>query len=349
MKELQSSKYGLFSLNESATMNYDGERPGKYRYLKLLHQGSVVDVWLAEHVELKTKVVIKILYLSEFASERERIRAAHRFRKEAQIQAYLEHPLIMRPLDFEVGDDYLLLILPYAPLGTLSAQHAPGQQLPLQTVKMYVGQIGRALQFMHNQGFIHRDVKPSNVLLMAKNHLLLGDFGLVMRYEGLNQAQMNLAFGGTSVFMAPEQSRGRPCPASDQYALATMAFEWLTGHRPFNGTPEEIMRMRKHLTPPSVRLLVPELPRAVAEVVRTGLQREPERRYSTILDFIRAFEKACKPVPVRLPYYAPGRRTNHTPIVRRPASALRYSSMPVRQQTAGLPQPILFPHNHEIC
>src|SRR5258706_3809448 len=147
MKEMLGSKYDLFSLNESATMDYDGERPGKYCYLKLMHRGSVVDVWLAEHVELKIKVVIKILYLSEFASERERIRAAQRFRKEAQIQAYLEHPLIIRPLDLEVEDDYLLLILPYAPLGTLSAQHAPGQQLPLQTVKMYVGQIGRALQF----------------------------------------------------------------------------------------------------------------------------------------------------------------------------------------------------------
>src|SRR5256886_9656031 len=102
MKEMQSSKYGLFSLNESATMNYDGERPGKYRYLKLLHQGSVVDVWLAEHVELKIKVVIKILYLSEFVSELERVRAAKRFREEARIQAYLEHPLIMRPIDLEV-------------------------------------------------------------------------------------------------------------------------------------------------------------------------------------------------------------------------------------------------------
>src|SRR5258705_1516659 len=124
MKEMQSSKYGLFSLNESATMNYDGERPGKYRYLKLLHQGSVVDVWLAEHVELKIKDVIKILYLSEFASERERIRAAQRFRKEAQIQAYLENPLIIRPIVLELEDVYLIVILPDALLGALSSHHA---------------------------------------------------------------------------------------------------------------------------------------------------------------------------------------------------------------------------------
>ncbi|HEX6483136.1 MAG TPA: serine/threonine-protein kinase [Ktedonobacteraceae bacterium] len=328
-------------------MNYAAEHSGKYLYLELLHRKSLVDVWLAEHKELMKTVAIKILYLSGFGSIQERVRAERRFYKEAQIQANLEHRFIMQPIDLEREHDRLLLILPYAPLGPLSKHHAPGQRLPLQTVKMYVGQIARALQFMHNRGFIHRDVKPGNILLKAENHLLLSDFGLAMRYESPNYTRMNLAFGGTSLFMAPEQSLGRPCPASDQYALATMAFEWLTGQRPFNGTLEEIIRMRRCSNPPSVRLLVHELPRAVSEVIKTGLQREPERRYATIMDFALAFEDACKPVPVRLPYYAPRRRNYYTSGVRRPAPTTRYSSMPVQQQTARPPQPILFAHNRQ--
>jgi serine/threonine protein kinase len=328
-------------------MGYDAEYSGKYLYLELLHRKSLVEVWLAEHKELMKMVAIKILYLSKFGNTRERVRAERRFYREAQIQANLEHRFIMQPIDLERQQNCLLLILPYAPLGPLSKYYAPGQRLPLQTVKMYVGQIARALQSMHNRGFIHRDVKPGNILLKTQNHLLLSDFGLAMRYESMNYTRMHLAFGGTSLYMAPEQSLGRPCPASDQYALATMAFEWLTGQRPFNGTLEEIIRMRRYSTPPSVRLLVPELPRAVSEVIKTGLQREPERRYATIMDFALALEEACKPVPVRLPYYAPRRRNYYTSGVRRPAAVTRRSSMPVRQHSVRLPQPIVFAHNHQ--
>jgi serine/threonine protein kinase len=346
MKDFQASKHGLSSIRESATMDYDHEH-GKYLYLELLHRKNVVDVWLAFHKDLRKFVAIKILYLSEFSTIRERVRAKWRFRNEAQIQAKLEHRFIMQPIDLEKKHDHLLLILPYAPLGPLSMHYAPGQQLPLQTVKMYIGQIGRALQFMHNRGYIHRDVKPGNILLRAENHLLLSDFGLAMPYENMNDTHIHLSYGGTSLYMAPEQSLGLPCPASDQYALATMAFEWLTGYRPFDGTPEEIVRKRRYSIPPPVRRLVPELPRAVSEVVKTGLQREPEQRYASILDFTLAFEEACKPLPVRLPYFAPGRRTYYTTGVHRPTSATRHPSMPVRQQTTKPSQPILFEHTHQ--
>jgi serine/threonine protein kinase len=346
MKNFPASKHGISSIRESSTMKYDHEQHGKYLYLELLHRKSVVDVWLVFHKDLKKLVAIKILYLSEFSTMRERVRAEWRFRNEAQIQAKLEHRFIIQPIDLEKKHDRLLLILPYAPLGPLSSHHVPGQHLPLQTVKLYIGQIGRALQFMHNQGYIHRDVKPGNILLKAEKHLLLSDFGLAMPYENMNDTSMHFAYGGTSLYMAPEQSLGLPCPASDQYALATMAFEWLTGHRPFNGTPEEVVRMRRYSLPPSVCRLAPELPRAVSEVVRTGLQREPEQRYSSILAFTLAFEQACKPLPVRLPYFAPGRRTYYKTGVHRPAPATRYASMPVRQQTMKLPQPILFAQNH---
>lgn len=327
-------------------MDYDHEQHGKYLYLELLHRKSVVDVWLAFHKDLKKLVAIKVLYLSEFSTMPERVRAEWHFRNEARIQAKLEHRFIMQPIDLEKKHDRLLLILPYAPLGPLSMHHIPGQQLPLQTVKMYIGQIGRALQFMHNRGYIHRDVKPGNILLKAENQLLLSDFGLAMRCKSIDYTSMPLAYGGTSLYMAPEQSLGLPCAASDQYALATMAFEWLTGHRPFNGTPEEVVRIRRYTHPPSVRSLVPELPRAVSEVVKTGLQREPEQRYASILDFTLAFEEACKPLPVRLPYFAPGRRTYYATGVHRPAPAARHSSIPVHQQTARLPQSVLFAHNH---
>src|SRR5216684_3038671 len=288
-------------------MKKDHMRIGKYQLLELLGVGRYTDVWLAERIDLKKKVAIKILFPQEIRAGNARLRAKKLFFNEAQTLAQLAHPHIVQAFDYEEEEEHgwSYFVMEYAPYGSLADRHGPGELLPLSTVKDYTSQMGRAIHYIHSQGLIHRDIKPQNMFLKTRGLVLLGDFGLVMRNHGRFYPWMKMEFGGTRVYMAPEQEGGEPCPASDQYAYATIVFEWLTGCSPFYGTAEQIAWQRKNLSPPSARAMVPEVPAAVDRVVLTALQKTPGRRFKTMLDFTRAFEEACKRAIVRLPYYSP--------------------------------------------
>ena len=274
---------------------------GNYRLLHLLNQGRYTDVWLGEHIDLKKKVAIKILIPQEIHDSNERLCAKKRFHREARILAQLNHPYIVQVFDY--GEEYGLpyFVMEYAPYGSLARRHRLGERLPLPTVRSYTSHVGRAIHYIHTQGLIHRDIKPQNMFLRTRNLILLGDFGLAIRIHNSFYSHMIWQFGGTRAYMAPEQEQGEPCPASDQYAFATIVFEWLTGCSPFHGTAEQITWQRKNLSPPSTRALVPEIPAAVDRVVLTALQKTPGHRFKTMLDFTLAFEEACRPVMVRLP------------------------------------------------
>src|SRR5207302_1236655 len=143
-------------------------------------------------------------------------------------------------LDFGLSrDDTPYLVMEYAVGGTLLQRHPRGTKLPLDRLDSYVCQLASALQYAHDHHVIHRDVKPENVLLRADGTLLLSDFGIAKVLE--QSSLVSLQAPGTPAYMAPEQSRGKPCPASDQYSLAVMIYEWLTGRLPFQGAALEVM------------------------------------------------------------------------------------------------------------
>ncbi len=122
----------------------------------------------------------------------------------------------------------------YAPNGNLRQRHQQGTRLALDTILPYVRQIADALQFAHDQKLIHRDIKPENMLLGRNNEVLLSDFGIAIMYSSMRShsgPQQDTA--GTVPYMAPEQLQAHALPASDQYALAIMTYEWLCGERPF--------------------------------------------------------------------------------------------------------------------
>src|SRR5215469_6867209 len=197
---------------------YDGDligrRFGNYRLVRLLGEGSFAQVYLGQHLHIATQAAIKVLATRLTDEEMEQ------FRAEANTFAGLRHAHIVRMLDFGVED-----CLPYP----------PGTRLPLDTIIHYVQQIASALQYAHDQHLIHRDLKPENLLLGQDNALLLADFGVSMEALSTYQQQTG-PFSGTAAYAAPEQLQGKPRPASDQYALAVMVYEWLCGDRPFHGT-----------------------------------------------------------------------------------------------------------------
>ena len=150
----------------------------------------------------------------------------------------LRHPHIVHMLDFGLEDDFPFLVIEYAPHGSLRQSYPKGAQLKLGTIRRYVKQIADALQYAHHEGVIHRDIKPDNMLLGKQRELLLSDFGIAS-IAHTTRSMSEEGQVGTINYMAPEQLQGRPRPASDQYALGIVVYEWICGTRPFHGTVAE--------------------------------------------------------------------------------------------------------------
>lgn len=263
------------------------QQVGHYQLVRLLGQGGFAEVYLAEHIHLKTQAAVKILHTRLTDDD------VQQFRQEAQTLARLLHSHIVRVLDFGVEQSSPYLVMDYAPNGTLRSKFPRGTRVPLPTVVTLTHQIAEALHYAHEQRLIHRDIKPENLLLGRNNEVLLSDFGiaLVLQSSRLYSTQ-NIA--GTISYMAPEQIQAHPCPASDQYALGIVLYEWLCGTRPFEGSYTEIAVKQTVTPPPPLRSFVSDIAPAVEQVVMTALQKDPNRRFPTMLAFAQAFEQAAQ-------------------------------------------------------
>jgi len=280
-----------------------GHQLGNYRLLRLLGRGGFADIYLGEHVYLKSLAALKILRMSLTREER----AA--FLKEAQTLTQLTHPNIVRVLDFAVDDDQPYLVMDYAPNGSLRERHSAGSRLSIDSIVPYVAQVASALQFAHDKGFVHRDVKPENMLVGTRSEVLLSDFGISVfasRTEpqySTNQIAQSVA--GTSRYMAPEQLQGHPQPASDQYALGVVVYEWLCGTSPFHGTLIEVAMQHLTMPPTPLREQLPELAPAIEQVVLRELAKEPEQRFTRVQHFAEALQNASLAASTPVTFPAP--------------------------------------------
>jgi serine/threonine protein kinase len=263
------------------------QRLGNYRLLRLLGQGGFADVYLGEHLHLGTHAAIKVLQMRVNNTDIEQ------FRTEARTIATLVHPHIVRVLDFGVEQDIPFLVMDYAPGGSLRQRNPERTPLPIPSIIAYTKQMAAALQYAHDQHFIHRDVKPENMLLLNENTLVLSDFGLVKVANNSNSYSMQ-GIAGTAAYIAPEQIQGKALPASDQYALGVIVYEWLSGVLPFRGSPMEMYGQHLHANPTSLREKVPTIAPAVEHVVLTALAKDPAQRFARIEDLAIALEQACQ-------------------------------------------------------
>ncbi len=262
-----------------------GQQFGNYRLIQLLGTGGFAEVYLGEHILLETRAAIKVL------DTRLQQQEAPTFLKEARIIAGLIHPHIIRLLEFGIEETTPFMVMDYAPNGTLRTRHPLGTQVPLATIVTYVRQIAEALQFAHDENIIHRDIKPVNILLGKRNEILLSDFGIaVIAHNTLSRKSEEVI--GTPYYMAPEQIKKYPLPASDQYALGVMVYQWLTGTLPFEGTTDEILAKHLQASPPSLSSKMPLSPE-VEQVVLKALAKEPKQRFTSVKDFAGALEQTC--------------------------------------------------------
>ncbi|BCL78193.1 protein kinase [Ktedonobacteria bacterium brp13] len=266
------------------------QQMGNYRLVRLVGQGHFADVYLGEHLYLKTFAAIKILHAAVNQD------TLQQFLQEAQAIAHLHHPHIVSVFDFGVdaSSNTPFLVMEYARHGSLRHRYPEGQRLRPQLILLYVQQIASALQYAHNHRLIHRDVKPENILLGAHNEILLSDFSLVTVAHSTASLK-TLDNAGTVHYMAPEQLQGKPRPASDQYSLAVMVYEWLCGERPFDGsTPIEIAVQHITVPLPSLQERMPNLSPAIVSVVHRALEKDPKQRFPTVLEFAQALAVAIE-------------------------------------------------------
>ena len=262
-----------------------GQRFGNYRLFQLLGQGGFAEVYLGKHVDLDTLAAIKV-FQTQLAKEE-----IERFRLEARIIAHLVHPHIVRVLEFGVEENTPYVVMNYAPDGTLRQRHPKGSRLPLATIVSYVNQIAPALQYAHEQKLIHRHIKPENLLAGKANEIVLSDFGIaVVDQSSRYRSPQDMV--GAITYMAPEQIEAHPHPASDQYSLSIVVYEWLMGEPPFQGSFAELAVKQRVVPPPPFREKFFDIAPTVETVVMKALAKDWTQRFTDMQAFATALAQA---------------------------------------------------------
>ena len=262
-----------------------GTRVGPYEVVEQVGKGGMATVYKAYQPALERMVAIKVL--PEILAEDEQFR--ERFRREAVAIARLRHPNILAVFDHGEFEGQLYIVTEFVEGGTFAGEL--GRPLSLERAVSVLEAIASALDYAHQQGVLHRDVKPSNILINKQGAAILGDFGLarMMATTGERLTRLDMVVG-TPEYMSPEQCAGREAgPAGDQYSLAVVAFEALTGHVPFEAeTPAAVMLEQIQSPLPMPRAVNPALSEGVERVLLKALAKEPGGRFATCLEFIKA-------------------------------------------------------------
>jgi RIO-like serine/threonine protein kinase len=267
----------LFLEHESKSLV--GRELGSTRIVGEIGSGGMATVYKAYQPMLDRYVAVKVL-----SRDVQREGFLPRFRREAQAVAKLDHPNILSIYDFGQEEDLAYIVMRYVPSGTL-ANLIPPKGLPLDEAVDIAIQIGDALHYAHQQDIVHRDVKPSNILIGPDGRPLLTDFGLVKSLKTPGQLTEPGSMMGTAAYAAPEQFgvEKEVDARSDVYALGIVLYEMVTGRLPFDAE-EVVTKKLKEKPPPSPRRFRPDLPEEVEKVILKAIAPQLEDRYQSALE-----------------------------------------------------------------
>jgi serine/threonine protein kinase len=278
----------------------EGTQLGNYDVIRRIRVGGMGAVYEGrQRTAFGRRVAIKVI-LGSYASDREMRR---RFAREARTIARLQHPHILQLIEFGEQDGMLFLVMPFIEGGTLTSYLR--RELPtLQDIASIFLQLLDAVEYAHDEGLIHRDIKSSNVLLDARRggvpYVYLADFGLVRTSKNLELEETGKPIPldqipGTPHYMAPEQTRGIVTPAIDIYALGVLLYQMLTGELPYDD-PDDVKVVKMHLSAP-----VPSpcerdasVPVELGEVARKAMAKRPEQRFASVAEMRAAFTEAVE-------------------------------------------------------
>lgn len=288
----------------------------EYHLLSLIGEGGMSAVYRAKHEGLDRDVAVKILS-AKFAQEQDYV---DRFNREARIAASLEHPHIVPVYDYGTFEAGAYLVMRLMRGGSLADRLSENTSIEAEDTLSILDALAEALDYAHERGVIHRDVKPGNILFDERGVAYLGDFGIA-KIADLSVTRESVVLG-TPYYMPPEQWHNQNItPAVDQYALAVIMYSLLTGQRPFEA-PEANQVMYQHINEQPVlpHHLNPQLSPDVSSVILRGMAKQPEERYGSVGEFATALKSALsQPVPEPA---APTRETmpRAEPTVARPIS-----------------------------
>src|SRR4051794_31099077 len=263
--------------------------PDRYRVVRHLANGGMASVWEAHDELLDRDVAVKLL--ASHLGEDERAR--RRFQREARAAAGLSsHPHVVTIYDVGEHRNRVFMVMEIMRGGTLGDRLRSGKKIPHETALRWLREAAGALDAAHEAGVVHRDIKPGNLLLDHHDRLAVADFGIA-RVAWEDQLTATGQVLGTAAYLSPEQAMGEAAtPATDRYALAVVAYELLTGSRPFEAE-HFAAQARAHVedpVPPASER-APGLSRAVDAVLERGLAKDPADRWDTATDFVDALAR----------------------------------------------------------
>ncbi len=294
------------------------ELPERYRVTRHIASGGMASVWEAQDLRLGRVVAVKVLSPQYAADDAARAR----FQREARTAARVsEHAHIATIYDTGVRGADAYIVMEYFSGGSvadrLRAAKDDGRRIPRETALRWLQEAAAALDAAHAAGIVHRDVKPANLLIDARERLAVGDFGIARLADDTHMTQTGQVLG-TAAYLSPEQAFGQPATAaSDRYALAVVAYELLTGSRPFPGGPPSAQARQHAEDPPGpATAAAPDLPLAIDAVFERALAKAPADRPQTAVALVAELERALRapapapveptrPVPVPVPVPVP--------------------------------------------
>ena len=267
-----------------------GDSIGPYKILEQLGQGGMASVYKAYHASLDRYVAIKVLHpnLNQDST------FIARFKREARLIAKLDHPNIVAVHDFAEQDHYPYLVMKFIQGETLKDRLWRGP-LTSQEINDVLDAVGSALEYAHQHGILHRDVKPSNVLLGADGHIYLADFGLARIAQDGESTLSTDSIVGTPQYISPEQALGKRDldEGTDIYSFGVMLYEMVVGQVPFNSdTPFPIIYDHIYTPLPLPRSINPSVPASVERVLLKALAKDRADRYQKVSDLVAAFRSA---------------------------------------------------------
>jgi eukaryotic-like serine/threonine-protein kinase len=259
--------------------------PDRYRVTRRIASGGMATVYACEDQVLGRLVAVKVL-APAFAQDEA---ALARFQREARAVARVsDHPHVVTIYDIGEHEGSAFIVMEYFPGGTVADRLRSDDPIPVPTVLTWLDETASALDHAHRAGIVHRDVKPANLLLDANGRLAVGDFGIARMATDVNVTSTGTVLG-TAAYLSPEQALGQAAtPASDRYALAVVAFQLLTGERPFQAEhPAAQARAHVEAPPPPSGLSA-----AVDRALWRGMDKEPDNRWPTACAMVDALDDA---------------------------------------------------------
>ncbi|HMA12803.1 MAG TPA: serine/threonine-protein kinase, partial [Steroidobacteraceae bacterium] len=276
------------------------ERVGKYVIVREVGRGSTGTVYLSHDPYYGRDVAIKV-YHGEGNDDAERARIARKmFLSEAHMVGMLQHPQLMPIYDAGEEDGHCYVVTEYVHgARTLAAFCRPDDLLRVDVIVEIIFKCAKALHYAHSRGVIHRDIKPSNILYTQDGDVRIIDFGIAL-IDGSDMSRIE-GIAGSPSYMSPEQVQSRELTnRSDLYSLGAVMYELLTGTRPFRaGNLAKLMHQIVYATAPPIHTLRREVTEDLEDVVATALQKEPETRFRSGLEFAAALTRVHQKLRAR--------------------------------------------------